>query len=824
MKSRVLNRAAGLVIAAVIALAIFGCSKKAGIHSLIPNRPPTVEITSAPVDTRDTASYSVHILWSGDDPDGRVDHYEFAIDPSANNTVWHRTTRNDTTFTFTSTEPIAQGKPTDPRRALAPHSFTILAVDNQGMKSEPRTRSFFSYTVAPTVRIMSPKPSDLLARSLTPSMTVTWEGTDPDGYLVNVAKPIYYRYKVFEQGNSEFDFNILKSNPDSLRRYYAKTNFESWSKVGHDTTFVKLNGQTVGHEYVFVVVAFDTAGAYSPVFNLTTNMLWYEVGFAATLGPVITVYNESFYYTMPSGGYTPNDPISWVHLELPAANKTTFNWFADPPSGAAMQSYRWRLDGDVGDETPRTNEATDWYHWSAKLVGTTSCVIGPFRPGILTFLYIEAEDDNGLKSIVTIVLHPVQPTFEHELLVVNDTRPEVDQFSSPGVIMPYTGIWPSTAELDTFLFARGGYPWRGTQVPASAAIQPVSRPGLFAGYSFDTLGTRLGLMIAANGVPLSLLGKYKHIVWMVDPNGGSNSGTPIDAGKPTSTLHWMCTPNHLNTLGSYISSGGSVWLLGGDVAKASLLAYNVRSNDTAYPGFRTVFGNNKGELVPGRLMYDSAHWQDELAVQPVSIAAASIIKSPKVPQHAWTSPGWNYRHPIASPNYALLPATMRKKLLALGDSVPPTRPNTGLGQAQFYGTGSTFDVEYMTQPNYIIEDLDSTAFGVQEASSLDTLMDAKSLSLAATGNEPVSMTYYHGVTTPEIIFSGFDIWKWTRADDITMVDFVLQQIWKMNHNDAARWAPQSSARPGGRVLAKAGPATVPVVAGPRLPSARTAGR
>ena len=49
-----------------------------------------------------------------------------------------------------------------------------------------------------------------------------------------------------------------------------------------------------------------------------------------------------------------------------------------------------------------------------------------------------------------------------DLLIVDDTRLQVDRFPG-GLNQPparYSGEWPARAELDTFLFARGGYPWR----------------------------------------------------------------------------------------------------------------------------------------------------------------------------------------------------------------------------------------------------------------------------------------------------------------------------------------------------------------------------
>jgi hypothetical protein len=87
-----------------------------------------------------------------------------------------------------------------------------------------------------------------------------------------------------------------------------------------------------------------------------------------------------------------------------------------------------------------------------------------------------------------------------------------------------------------------------------------------------------------------------------------------------------------------------------------------------------------------------------------------------------------------------------------------------------------------------------------------------------------AMTYYHGMETPEIIFSGFNIWSWSRVDDLKLVDFVLQQIWQMPHIDAARWAPQGVARAVNPLPARAGHAGLPSAAGSRLPTARTAGR
>ncbi len=812
------------ILAGVVALsfAAVGCSKKGGIRTLIPNRRPSVEITSAPVDTRDTSFYAYKINWSGDDPDGRVDHFEYAVDATPGDTVWTSSTKNENTFFFKSSQPVLGGKAGSQTRSVDPHRFVIRAVDNQGLRSELRTRDFFSYTVAPTVIINSPQPSTQLARSLTPSVRISWQGSDPDGQFTQ--KPIKYKFKLFADGNPEFSLNTMLTNnsqlngPDSLRRYYALLNFAGWDSCGGDTTTAQYNGLKPSSQYVFVVVAFDEAGAYSPNFGRSSNMLLFEVGFAGQLGPIITVFNEFFFYRPTTGGFAPDNPVTWQFLEVAASRKVTFNWFADPPPGALIQWYRWKLDGDVGDETPRSGD-DDWYHWSSKSVGITSCTIGPFVPGIDHKLYIEAFDNVGLLSIVTIVIKPIQPTFDQDLLIVDDTRLEPDKFNtSPLKPDLYTEFWPSAAELDTFLYARGNFPWRGAQVTVPS---PVSKPGVFAGYPFDTLGTRQGLEIQSNGVPLSTLGKYRHVIWMVDKNSVRNTDSGLDRNTPMGTLRWMSTPGHLNTLGSYFISGGEIWLLGGQAGNATLLSFNAtgsKDNDTKYGSLQMkVYGNREGELVPGRLMYDAAHWQSEFISQS-PLSSATLVKATSLAtKKPWVSPGWSFSRPLTSPDYNHLPLQMNPRSLARGDSLPPTR--TASQSALYFNTTVSIVAEYLSDANRIYEDYNPSPSVDSLESSLDSLMDIRGGGSRGNG-EHVAMTYYHGVTTPSFIFSGFDIWYWSRADVVTLVDFVMHDIWGLNRTTA----PSTSARPALYPAHATTPRAIPVASRSAVPLGRVTGR
>ena len=126
-----------------------------------------------------------------------------------------------------------------------------------------------------------------------------------------------------------------------------------------------------------------------------------------TGGPALTLYNSEFRYTARSGGYS-TDPETWVQLDVVAGEPVTVNWFARFRGGARLHSYRWTLDiGDLFDETPRIDEATDLAHWSQPSATTMSATVGPFAAGEQHLFYVEVTDTNGLKSLATIQMQVV---------------------------------------------------------------------------------------------------------------------------------------------------------------------------------------------------------------------------------------------------------------------------------------------------------------------------------------------------------------------------------------------------------------------------------
>ena len=760
------------------AMAITGCSKTMK-NMFVPNQLPTVRLTSAPYDTTGRYFYAYKLDWIGNDPDGRVDYFLYAIDPPLDGSPieWTKTFKNEQIVFFRATTPDPQdtlGK------AIAFHVFAIRAVDNGGDSSAVVTRAFFSYTVAPSVQITDPVPSHLTTAYVTPSVRFTWTGQDPDGQLTQ--KPIKYKFKLFSQGG-EFPLDVAlgAGGLNKLRDFYAPR-FAGWDSTSGDTTTVQYTNLTPDASYLFVVVAFDEAGAYSPIFSLDTNCLRLVVKLAAAGGPHICIGNEFFQYCYLSGSYNPQDQNNWIFVEVPFNQPITFNWFATSDPGALVSYYRWRLGGDVSDDTPRSNENTDIRHWSSPSINTTSATVGPFLRDTLLFFYVEAADNNGLKSLGIVNFRVVKPTFDHALGVINDTRYVLDVIpSGRTTYLPPSGNWPTAAEFDTFLFAHGGAVYR--QYPAGT----VSRPGVFAGYDYDTFSTRVGKSDLT--VPLSEMGKFRHVIWITDALASAKSGNGNNLANSVSALAYMNNRNKVNTLATYVKQGGQVWLLGSGIAHAAQINFD-RSDGGTY-------SNDGRELIPGRFMFDLVHWRND-----IHDVVGSVYSFHKPLTHPLTrSPGI---YPVGSypappppgsfaGDYSAMPDTFRVKSLALGDSMPPYR------SSGFYQTNLAFSE--LLQENRIIENMNPDPIGVPDnRSTLDTLYNVKfpQPNPSVPADEFPIATYYHGLDNSSIFYTPIDAWLLSKADFVSLVDFVVHGVWGLDRNAsfaAQRPAVATVARP-----------------------------
>jgi hypothetical protein len=433
---------------------------------------------------------------------------------------------------------------------------------------------------------------------------------------------------------------------------------------------------------------------------------------------------------------------------MASQQRFTIRWFAIPPSGADIVGYRWVLDPeDVYDGTSRVDDS-DVHHWSRQ-DSTTSVTLGPFTAGpkgSSDLLYVEAEDTIGNRSLGILNLVTIDLRFNRELLIVDDTRLKPDQLLATGCVDRPRGLWPSAAELDTFLYARGGVDWQ-CYPPGT-----LSSPGLFSGYSYDTLGTR-GLPT----IPLSKIGKYRHVIWYTDGLSATSNKPPTDPVAPITSLRYMSGPGRVNAFAAYVCGGGSVWLAGGGIAYASQIPWDDVNNNLE----GTVFSKKspRHELEPGRFMYDLAAWQSEIRVIR-GTASVSRFTGRFGDSASTAGPG--------SP-YASIPASLDAKSPGT-DPLPPFRTGSDFYQQQF-------DLEFLQLENQIIEDVDpGEATDLQ--STLDSLFVAQGPALP-TDVSPICMTYYHGPSHAPVVFSGINFWSFQGSQCQGLVNFVLQNLWHL---------------------------------------------
>lgn len=114
-------------VGCLLAFAVWGCREQPP-SSFDSNLPPETIISGAPAESTQ-AYYRVHLKWYGSDPDGSIDHFEYAVtdtnkipgEDTPGFTGYFPTLRTDSVFVFTANLSQVLG-----------HRFYVRAVDNQG--------------------------------------------------------------------------------------------------------------------------------------------------------------------------------------------------------------------------------------------------------------------------------------------------------------------------------------------------------------------------------------------------------------------------------------------------------------------------------------------------------------------------------------------------------------------------------------------------------------------------------------------------------------------------------------------------------------------
>ncbi len=232
--------------------------------------PPTVELLVAPA-PGESVYCAVPFAWKGQDVDGSVVEYRCAIDPPAlGEPYWLPTTATRQTFFFQAVHAPSPLPPTGAVRFTSPHTFQVESKDQDGLYSDPASRAFFAYTIAPEVGITQPPPGALGWLTLDSThVAVEWQGIDWDGLFSN--HPVKYKWRLFRRGFGP-EWDLAWSNPDSIRRAWAPA-FAGWDSTSGDSAAVHFTNLVPGADYLFAVVGIDEAGAYSPRFALAGNLL-----------------------------------------------------------------------------------------------------------------------------------------------------------------------------------------------------------------------------------------------------------------------------------------------------------------------------------------------------------------------------------------------------------------------------------------------------------------------------------------------------------------------------------------------------------------------
>jgi hypothetical protein len=722
------------ILVALVAM-IFGCGHRLQ-RIVTPDHPTTIRFDAPRVIENGPSGRTYVVSWVADGGNGSIAAYACALDPASPDQVdasWDRVTARERTLKLDRSNTPRQGF----------HLFVVRAIDDRGQLSPPNSIALAADNVPPLVQIDCPVISPTTTNLVSPTVTIKWTGDDPDGVITH--RPVSYKYLLMGPG-SEYPIDAALADPDAFRDYYANHPsgpWTGWSSTSGESTATTYTNLVVGVSYLFAVIAFDEQGAYSPVFSRGTNMLYMSVVQTAIASPRISMFAPGLDYTYPSGGFT-DDVAHHIPVEVSSSLQVTVTWSATSVAGSCGVRYRWVLDpSSLDDPTPRSDpsDVTHWSNWSDVVTTATVGPLGAPAPPKRSVhsLYIEAMDVGGT-SLGIVDLVTVPPTFSKDLLIVDDTRMRPDQFQPNGDLYPFQGAWPNAAELDTFLYARGGFPWQ-FYPPGT-----LSTPGLFAGYEFDTLGTRWG---SNTFVPLAVLSQYRYVIWYVDLASATFANPPNVPNDPITALRSLSSPGVRNLLATYVTMGGHLWLAGSGVAYANLIAYNDASNDLGGGSYVFDSASPRRELVRGRFMYDGPLWQSSIRVRNGLLATPMTRYTGRLE---------------GSGSYPTLPATLSARTPAT-DPLPPLRT-----APQFYPT--SINIAYLNQPNVILSG---------GASALDTLMIASSL--VSPPSYAVTMTCAPP-GDPHVVCSGFDFWWFQRAQDVQLVDFVLHDLWGFTRQPA----------------------------------------
>jgi hypothetical protein len=251
----------GLVAFVLMASVWISCETGGITGDYIENQPPSTFMTIADIDREEgfRLSSQITISWWGNDPDGYIVGYEYAINDTSEG-AWTFTTKTDSTFIL----PITEGQTIDDVL------FKVRAIDNNGAKDPKGAR--LSYPIINSTPTVAFKTNETPADTMFGIASFGWTINDPDGLLNVRSTQIAINDTVngwvdvpFNQSSEGQIFISLAVDNSNLgaatAQLYLGRSFSS--AVTSDGDFIFVDGIQVGTTNTAYVRTIDAAGAVS---------------------------------------------------------------------------------------------------------------------------------------------------------------------------------------------------------------------------------------------------------------------------------------------------------------------------------------------------------------------------------------------------------------------------------------------------------------------------------------------------------------------------------------------------------------------------------
>ncbi len=470
-------RVAAVIMSLGVACAIFmmaGCTPSNELGGVeIINAVPDTYVTGTPPYLRAT-DFFVQFYWSGNDPDGRIEGYQWKIstngndgisvhdtltvDPATGDTInpWHYTVATDSIF-FVSADSSNfiddYTLPGDLQRFYQPHTLFVRAIDDDGMVDPtPAMITFTATTFAPTVFLTAPPSLSSVSaesRPVPPTFLVKWTGADPD-FELGVPTKIRYMVKdalyVTALGAQQYlSTKIEYDRVGDTLVTFADPSWSNWVPYLVDAedrsqSFSRQKFDALGRQkhYLFAIQAQDTAGAVSldRSYGITVKNFYIK----DSASPALVIRERYLGATTGTGLY------GRTNEDIAQGQPLRFEWVGSAASyGGVIVGYRygWDVDDLTYDDDPG---------WVTQFGMTDSHLESElkFFDSGSHVLTIECIDNSDLLTRYTYVLNVVpvpDPADQLPLILIDDVQDVVsDGWPDDGGYIP----WDNDIYRDAF--------------------------------------------------------------------------------------------------------------------------------------------------------------------------------------------------------------------------------------------------------------------------------------------------------------------------------------------------------------------------------------